>query len=226
MHQGEGERRVGPRSYAEPLVRDPRRSIAVGVDDDHAGAFFTGLIEEGHEVHLGGDHVCPPDDDEIAVHRVLGIHPVAAADRDPVTLVGPVAADILAQPRGAQPVEEGVGAVAVHEAHGAGVGVLQERFAAAFPAGDVDALGDDGDRLLPADAFKAALALGPASAKGVEHTLARVDDLFVGVDLAAEKTPGHGVLGVSTELNGPGAARVPAIILNGDQDAAGIRAVV
>jgi hypothetical protein len=60
----------------------------------------------------------------------------------------------------------------------------------------------------------------------MEYTLARVDDLFVGVDFAAEKAPGHGVSWVSTELNGLGAARFPAIILNGDQDAAGIRAVV
>ena len=93
----------------------------------------------------------------------------------------------------------------------------------------MEALGDGVEGLVPGDLFKGfqlatlgELAFREASfaAQGMDDALRRVDTVEILGDFAAEKALRYGVRGISLNLDGA------AFGVDGDQDGAGVRAVV
>ena len=116
-------------------------------------------------------------------------------------------------------MEEGVPAVALHQSHGAGVGIGQDRLAAMlrdqlFPAG-----ADAFDRLLPADGGKFAGPLGTAPQQRRRQAAGRVDGVLVMQHLGAEQAACDRVVRVAGHTH-----RVAIIDL--DQQAAGVGTVI
>ena len=112
----------------------------------------------------------------------------------------------------------------------AGVAVGQNALGAELGGDVLEAGGDLVQRLIPGDALEelGLTALGEwpfrhvcATAHGIEQALGGVDAVQVARDLAAEKSARDGMRGIAGNLDGAAGEFV-----HGDQNAAGVRAVV
>src|SRR5690606_461820 len=121
--------------------------------------------------------------------------------------------------RRAEAVKEApVQALALDQAHGAGVTVGQDR--ARVGGGDLAILRGDGvERLVPRDALEAALALAPDALHRVQQALVGIDALEVVRDLGAQRAVGEGHVGGAADL-------YRAATGDGDLHRAGVGAIV
>ena len=127
-------------------------------------------------------------------------------------------ADGPVQARGAQAVEEGVAGVALHQAHGAGVGVGQDRLGAVLGDDPPPAVGDALDGLVPGDGGEGAAALGPGGQQGGGEPARGMHRVLVAGHLGAEGAPAVGVVRVAPHRHG-------AALRHLHQQAAGVGAV-
>ena len=167
MSDGQGQRpvRAGVRSQVDVGVLG--RSTAVRIDDDQLG---TGLLAGGADqlprVDRRRDGVHSPHDDRLGIGQVLRIRPRPsgdAAEREPLRT-----ADRALELRRAESVEQRLrGPERVEQAHRTEVRVPQDRFATMLLDAAAPAIGDLGERLVPADRLKSPLPFGPVRRIGV-----------------------------------------------------------
>ena len=131
MHHRAGERAVGAGAQRQVHVGLLRGAGAIGVDHHELGAARLARPGDvGHHVDLGAHRVGAPDHDQVRVRHLLADHaPALAVARAPAG-VGQRHADRGVPARIAHRVAQAVDAVALHEAHGAGVEVGPDRLAA------------------------------------------------------------------------------------------------
>ena len=157
--------------------------------------------------------------DQVRLGKELHLHADLAAHRGLQRGSARRGANRAVQQGGAQLVEEARGhAVALYQAHGAGVAVGQDGLGVARR--DVaQARGNVVQGFVPAHFHKLAAALGTAALERFEQTLRVVGALGVARDLGAEYAPGLRVRRVAVHLDGH------AVLHAGDQGA-GVRAIV
>ena len=115
------------------------------------------------------------------------------------------------------------------DANGAGVGVGQDRLGPVLVADLLKACGDCVEGFVPGDALEGFMLAtlreraffdSGTAAHGIEQAVGRIDAVEVFGNLTAEESAGNGVAGVALK------ARRTAAFVDGDQQAAGVRAVV
>ena len=219
VHQPQRQRAVGARPQRDVLVALVGRLAAPRVDAHQPRAVALGLLGKGPEVQVRGDRVAAPDQDQPALGVVLDMHAHLGAVGGDQRLAAGVGADGAVQPRRTQPVEEARGhAVALHQAHGAGVAVGQDGLRVA--RGDGLQPGGDGvERLVPADGLEAAAALGAHAAQRLQHALAVIRALGIARHLGAQRAMRGRVLGVTGHAD-------DAATLHRDLQRTGVGAVV
>ena len=197
VHQPQRQRAVGAGQQRDVLVALLGRLGAARVDAHQLRAGALGLLREGPEVQAAGDRVAAPDQNQLAVDELLHAHAQLAAVGGGQRLAAGVGADGAVQQAGAQAVEEARRhAVALHQAHGAGVAVGQDGLG--LPRRDGrQPRGDGGQRLVPADGLEAALALAAHALQRREQALRAVGALGVAADLGAQHAVRGRVVGVA-----------------------------
>ena len=76
--KSEGSVRTGPDRYPPICLGGGAR--AHRIDDHYSGAFVPCFLDERPEVHVGGDRVASPDDDEPGMLEIFGEHPHVGSD--------------------------------------------------------------------------------------------------------------------------------------------------
>jgi len=170
-------------------------------------------------VQVRGDRIAAPDQDQLRILELLHV----GADRgaDGVLVAGEArgGADGAVEQRGAKLVEETQRhRLALHQAHGAAIAVREDGLRVAR-SDFAQALRDLVDRSLPADLFEFAFTLLAHAAHRMQHAIRRIGALDVARDLGAEHAGSGRMVRVATHRGGHA-------VLDGDEDGAGIGAVV
>ncbi len=201
MHERAGQSGIGARLEREVQVRRRRRAGAIGIDHDQPGAArFAGGLHMGHDMNMGRHRIAAPDDQQIGRAHGQRIGAAAIAVPGAPAGHGQGRAERGVHAAVALDVAQAVDAVALHMAHGAGIVIRPDAFAAKAPFGVEERLGDALQRLVPADrlelsgALRAAAQQGPAEARGM------VVALGVAGDLGADHAGGIGVGGAAAHL--------------------------
>ena len=219
VHQRQRQRAVAAGAQRQVAVALVGGLGAAGVDAPQLGAVALGLLREAPEVQVRRDRVAAPDDDEAAAREVFKVHAKLAAERGLQRGAAGRGADGAVEPRGAEAVEEARGhAFALHEAHRAGIAVRHDRLRLAR-RDRTQALGDDVQRIVPADALEAARALGADAAQRMQHALGMLDALGIARHLRAQRAMRRRVRRVALDAD-------DAAALHADADRAGVGAVM
>ncbi len=206
VHEPQGQGCVGARTDRDPLVGGPGRAGTQGVDDDHLGGLGTlaRALDQGPKVHVAGQGVGAPQQDQLGVGEVLRVHAHVSTEGVGDPLAARCGADGPAQAAGPEAMKEALGhGLALDQTHGPAVAVLEHGLGAVALDRGSGALADLGDGLGPADRLEAALTLGPHPAQGLAQALGVVGAQEVVVDLGAELALGDGVLGVTPDIDRP-----------------------
>ena len=167
-HQPERERRVGARARREVLVAALGGVGAQRVDRDDVRAAPLRRQHEPPLVQVRREQVGAPQDHELRVLEVLGVHAHGAAVGGAQRGAGGRRADRRLQARGAERGEQArPHDPALHHALGAGEVVRQHRLGAVALDRRAQPGGARLDRLVPADLLEASLALGADAAQRV-----------------------------------------------------------
>ena len=170
-------------------------------------------------MHAAGDRVAAPDQDQPALGEELQVHADLAAVGGGQRLAAGAGADGAVQQAGTQLVEEARRhAFALHQPHGAGVAVRQDRLRVA-PGDRPQPCRDVVQRLVPAHRLEVPAALGAAALQRRQHTLRVVGALGITADLGAQRAVRRGVGRVALDAD-------HAACLHRDVQGAGVRAVV
>ena len=219
VHQRQRQRRIGARQQLQVLVAFLGGFRLARVDADEARTLALGLLGVAPEMQSAGDGIASPDEDELGLGEELHLHPHLAPQRLRHGLAACGCADAAMQQRRAQAVEEApVHALALHQAHGAGVAVRHDGFGVA--CGNLgQARGDVGQGFVPADLRELAAAFGAAALERREDAVLVVSALRVFGDLGAEHAAGLRVRRIALHAHGHA-------VLHRGQQGAGVRAVV
>ena len=148
----------------------------------------------GHDVDLGRRRIAAPDDDQVRLRHLARIAAHISADTGPPAVAGKARADGLVLPRVAHDVAQSVDPVALHQSHGAGVVVGPDRLAAVRLRGADEGIGDQVERIVPADGAELAGALLAGALQRLRESPRVVHPLGVARDLGADHTRGVVVL--------------------------------
>ncbi len=219
VHHAQRQGRVRARHQGDVLVAFFRRQRAVGVDGNQSGAAPLGFLGPGPEVQVGSDGIAAPDQDQPGILELFQVGADGGAHRVLVPRRAGRGADGAVQQRCPQPVEEaGRHRLALQQAHGAAIAVGQDGFRR--PRGDgLEAAGDGGQRLVPADALELALALLAHPAQRMQQALGVVGALRVARHLGAQHAGRGGMVGIPLDLGGHP-------VFHGDQQGTGVGAVM
>ena len=222
MHQRQRQRGIGAGQQGQVGVAFVGGFGAAGVDAHQPCAVALGLLGMPPEVQVAADGIAAPDDDELAVRKLLHPRAQLAAQRLHQGLGPGAGADGAIQQAGPQAVEEAGGnALALHLAHRARIAVGQDG-AGVVRGNGLQPGGDVGQRLVPAhghELARAALAFGADALHGLQQPLGVVGALGIARHLGAQHTAGGGVVGVALHLDGHA-------VLHGGDEGAGIGAIV
>ena len=195
VHDAAGERavRAGPERHV--MVGDPGGPRLVGVHDHERRApRLPRLGDVGHDVDLGRRRIAAPDDDQVRLRHLARIAAHISADTGPPAVAGKARADGLVLPRVAHDVAQAVDPVALHQAHGAGVVVGPDRLAAVRLRGADEGIGDQVERIVPADGSEFAGALLAGALQRLREAPRVVHALGIARDLGADHARGVVVL--------------------------------
>ena len=231
-----------------------RRARTVWIDDYKLRAFAASFFDEGPEMNVVAVNIRAPRDNVTRMRKLFGLGSELDADHRLQAFFAGSGADAALQLRGAQAMEEtAIHASAVERAERASVRVGQDGFGAVFGNDPAQAMGNFVESLVPGDALESVTRRGCGVAgrgrpalhnlrqwrdgrprpsfppgrrpfrlhppHGVKHPIRRVHAVEILGNFGAKESAGNGVLGIA--LNSGGAA-----VFDGDQDAAGIRAVM
>jgi hypothetical protein len=220
MHQCQRQRTVGAWAQGDVFVALVGRFGAARVDADDARAVSLGLLHLAPEMQVAGNRVAAPDQDQLRLGKELHFHADLAAKRLHQRLAAGSGANGAIQLRRTQPVEEArCHALALHQAHGAGIAVGQYRFGLACGNG-VEARGDVAQRFAPTPTgSKRPAPLGPHPLERLKNALGVVGSLGVARHLGAQHAARVGVVRIALHTDG-------AALLHRGQQCAGIGAIV
>ncbi len=152
MHHRAGERAVGAGLHHHGEIGLLHRAVHVDVDrDDLGAALLAGARRVRHHVDLGVDRIGAPDHDQIGFRHLARIGAGDAAGAGGKAGVGRVDADGGMEAGVFLGVAQPMDAVALHQAHGAGVVIRPDRLRAVARFGLQELLGDDVERVVPGD---------------------------------------------------------------------------
>ena len=218
-HQPERECRIGARPRREMLVAARCGVGAQRVDGDDVRPALLRREHEAPLVEVGGEQVGAPQDDEVRVLEILGIHAHGAAVRGLQRGARGCGADRRAQTRCSHRGEQaGTHDPALHHALGAREVVRQHRFGAVPLDRGAEAGRRRLDRLVPADALEAPLALRADSPQRMDDPIGVVQRVEVAVDLGAERAVRERIGAIAAQAD-------CAAVVDIDQPRAGVRAV-
>ena len=219
VHQRQRQRAVGAGQERDVLVALLRRLTGTRVDADEPRPGALGLLRIVPEMHAARDGVAAPDEDQAALGIVLHVHADLGAVGGNQRLTPGVGADRAVEPAGAQPVPEARGhALALHQAHRAGIAVGQDRLGVARGDG-LQTRRDIGKRFVPAHRHEAPFTLLADAPQRRQHAFRVIGALGIAADLGAQHAMRGGVLGVAGHAG-------DAATLHGDLQRAGVGAVV
>ena len=195
VHDAAGERAVGAGAERHVMVRDLGGARLVRVDHHERRApRLPRLGDVGHHVDLGGCRIATPDDDQVRLRHLARVRPHVGADAGPPAVAGKARADGVVLPRVAHDVAQAVDAVALHQAHGAGVIVGPDRLGPVRLSRTDEGIGDEVQRIVPADGAELAGALLAGALQRLRETPRMVHALGVACDLGADHARGVVVL--------------------------------
>ena len=156
--------------------------------DHHEGRIprLPRLGDVGHDVDLGGGRIATPDDDQVRLRHLARVRAHVCADPGPPAVAGKARADGLVLPRIAHDVAEPIDAVALHQAHGAGVVVGPDRLKAVRLRRADERVGDQVERIVPADGAEGAVALLAGALQRLREAPRVMHALGVARDLGAD----------------------------------------
>ena len=188
MHHRAGERAVGAGLHHHGEIGLLHRAVHVDVDrDDLGAALLAGARRVRHHVDLGVDRIGAPDHDQIGFRHLARIGTGDPAGAGGKAGVGRVDADGGVKARVFLGVAQPMDAVALHEAHGAGVVIRPHRLRAMARFGAQELLGDEIERVVPRYRLERARALRPGPAQRLRQAVGMMDALGVARDLGADR---------------------------------------
>ena len=191
VHHAERERAVGTRQQRDVLVTLFRRQRTVRVDRDQPCAVPLGLLRAAPQVQVGRDNVGAPEDDQLRVLELLDVGAVACTERGSERFAARGGADRPIEEARAEFVEEALRhRLALHHAHRARVAVRHD--ALRIDGCDrTQARRDRFERLVPAYASEASLALATDALQRMEQPVRVIGALEITADLGAECAGGR-----------------------------------
>ena len=219
VHQRQGKCRVGAGAQRQVFVAFVGGLALARVDADQARAAPFGFLRDAPKMQVAADGVAAPDDDQLRLGEMLHPHAELAAIGLGQRLSPGRGADGAVQQRGAEAVKEARRhALALHQAHGAGVAVGQDGLRVAR-RDRAQALGNGVERLVPGDGGELAAALGAAAFQRLQQPIRVVGALGVLGHLGAEYAVGQRVGRVALHFD-------RAAVLHGGHQGTGVGAVV
>ncbi len=192
VHHRAGERGIGAGLEAERDVGLLHGLVAVDVDDrDPRAPLLPRPHRMGHDVDLGRDRIGAPDHDEVGLRHLARVGSGEPAHAGAKTRIGRSGADGVVLTRVAAGVPEAMDAVPLHQPHCAGVVVRPDRLRSVPRHGLGEGLGDEVERIVPADPLPAVaapvrIALFAFAAKRMEQAVRVMDALGVTRHLGAD----------------------------------------
>src|SRR5208337_1705616 len=235
VHQAERQRGIGAGIDRQVPVGALGRARAIGIDNHQLRAFAASLFDKRPEMDVVAMNVRCPGNDVARVRELLRLGAELDANHRFQALFAGAGANAALQLRGAQAMEETpIHGSAVERAQCASVGVGQDGFAAVLGNGPAQAMGDFVEGLVPGNAPKRTLWSGgrprPSfpqrsapfrfrSYHRIKHALRRVHAVQILGDFRTQESARDRVFAIALNLRGPS-------VFDGDQHAAGIRAIV
>ena len=191
----------------------------VGINGPDLCPLFPGRLGGSHAVDTGGSSIQPPEDNQVTLAALCRIKGRGIPHhRLPAVILGR-GTDGAGQTAGPQLMKKGMAAVTLHQPHGTGIGIGQDRLGTILRNDLLPAGADPLHRLVPADRRKMSAPLGTGPQQWSGQTLRRMHGLLVLPHLAADQPLGNRMVRVSLDLN-------HLVVFNGYQQTAGIRAVI
>ncbi|MCY1227605.1 hypothetical protein D9M72_398820 [compost metagenome] len=219
MDHAQRQRAVGAGHRRDMAMAFLGTQRAVGIDRHQRGAAALGLLRTRPEMQVGSDRVAAPDDHQPGIGHVLHVHADAGAIGVAQRGGAGAGADSAIQPRCAQLVEEACGhALALHQAHGAGIAVRHDGLRIARGDG-LQARGDGIERFVPGNRRELALALPADALHRRQQAVGMVGAFGVARYLGAQHALRAGMVRIAGHLDG-------AAVLDGDEQGTGVGAVM
>ena len=187
VHDGTGERAVGPRPEAQREIRLLHGAVAIDVDHDDLGASLLARLDRmRHHVDLRVDRVCPPDDEQVGSGHLTRIGPCKLAGARNEAGPRERRADRGMLPGIALGMAQAVDAVTHDEAHRSREEVRPHRLGSVPSLGRQQRLGRYVECVVPTHALELAGPLRALAAQGMEQAVGMVHTLRVARDLGAD----------------------------------------
>ncbi len=219
LHHRQCERTVRSRPRRQMHVALRRGFRAARIDAHQLRSAPLRFLQVTPAVQVRHHRVAAPDQDQLRIDHRLGVGTDGRADRRfPAQRAGR-GADRAVEERCAQAMEEApVQALALHQAHGAGIAVGQD--GARIIGGNVAEPGGNGvERLVPRDALEAPLALAADTFHRMQQALVGIHAIEIVRDLGAQRAVGEGHVGRAADPH-------RAAVGHGDFHRAGVGTVV
>ena len=155
-----------------------------------APPLLAGADRVRHHVHLGAGGVGAPDDQQVGLRHLSRVGAREFAGAGDETVPGERRADGGVEAGIALGVAQAVDAVALHEAHRAGIIVGPDGLRAELRLRFQELLGAEVERGVPGNPLELARALGAGADHRVEQPVRMVDALGVARDLGADHAGG------------------------------------
>src|SRR5208337_742852 len=194
-----------------------------------------GFFDEGPEMNVVAVNIRAPGNDVARMRKLFRLGTKLDANHRFQAFFTGAGADAALQLRSAQPVEEApVHGTAVERGNRAPVRIGQDGFKPVFSDNPTEAMCNFVKRLIPGDPLKRArwrdgrprpsLPQGSRSLRShpshrIQHSLRRVHAVQIFGNFGAKKSARNRVLGIALNSGSPA-------VFDGDQDAAGVRAIV
>ena len=196
VHQRAGERGVGAGLQLQRQIRLLHGRVVVDVDDhDPGAAFLAGADRVRHHVDLRRHRIGAPDDDTVRQRHLARIDTHQFAGPGDEAGPGGVGADGIELVGIALGVAQPMDAVALHEAHRAGVKVRPDGLGAVKSFGLEEFLGNEIQRVAPADVGPFARAFGALAPHRLHQAVGMMHPLGIARDLGADDAGRVAVVG-------------------------------
>ena len=195
VHDRTGQRPVGAGLQHQPHVGLLDRGVLVDVDHhDLRATFLAGADGVGHHVDLCDDGVGAPDDHAVRLRHLARVGAAQRAGAHHIAGPRQIGADGAEEAGIFLGVAQPLDAVALHQAHRAGIKVWPDRLRPVFRLGRIEFLGHKVERGLPACLFPDALAFGSGAHQRLQEPVWMMDAVGVAGDLGADDAGRIGIV--------------------------------
>ena len=197
VHHAAGKRAVRPRPRHEVNVRNLGGRRAVGIDNDEGrAALLARAGDPAHQVDLRRDRIAAPHHDEIGTRQFARIDPALHPDAGAPAGIGQRVAVCRVLAGVAHDVAQPLDAIALHQAHCAGIEERPDALGAVTLRRAQEALRHEVERVVPGQGREggAPLALGADPPQRRGEPLGMVLALGIAGDLGADDSGGIRVI--------------------------------